>query len=91
MMGVKVSTVEKPKRTLEALLPVLITSGPLFLWMGLQNGINFALQSELKSPSWLEMMISVAGLFMLIFGLAALLLKQRRLERRLEELERLNR
>jgi len=88
-MAVKLSSTNKSKWNVETFLPVLLTSGPLFLWMGLQNGINIALQSEMKSPSWLEMGESMAGIFMLMLGLLALLLKRRRLERRLDDLERL--
>ena len=91
MMGVKLSNTNKSKWNVETFLPVLLTSGPVFLWMGLQSGINIAFASELRGPNWLTMGVSTGGLFMLILGLAALLFKQRRLERRLEELERLNR
>ena len=88
-MATKLTNTEKPKQTLESLLPVLITSGPLFLWMGLQDGINTALQGTLKGPDWLAMGISTVGFLMLMLVLVALLFKQQRLERRLDELERL--
>ena len=89
IMAIKITNMGKPSFVLEAVLPVLITSGPLFLWMGLQNGINTALQSTLKSPDWLAMGTSIVGFLMLMLGLLALLLKQQRLGRRIDELERL--
>ncbi|MGI4787313.1 MAG: hypothetical protein ACRYFS_00540 [Janthinobacterium lividum] len=88
-MAVKLSNIPKPNQVLERFLPVLITSGPVFLWMGLQDGVNTALQSSGKRPDWLSFGIAIAGFFMLMLGLVALLLKQQRLEQRLTELERL--
>ena len=88
-MAAKPSNTDKPKSMIEAFLPVLITFGPVFLWMGLQYGINTALQSAFRRPDWLSMGMSMAGFLMLTLGLLALLLKQQRLELRLNELERL--
>ena len=88
-MAIKPLNAAKPKSKIEPFLPSLITGGPLFLWMGLQNGI----QDSVKNPNsllfWLNHGIAMAGLFMLMFGLALLKIRQDRIEKRLDELERL--
>lgn len=87
-MTVKPLNTAKPKSKIEPFLPVLITSGPLFLWMGLENGIEDSVKNPHSMPFWLTHGVAMAGLFMLMFGLVLLKIRQDQLEKRLDELER---
>ncbi len=64
-----------------------IVFGPILMLMGL----HYPLLLETKRPDWFGYGIAVAGTFVLILGLSMLLAKQQKIERRLDELERLNR
>ena len=88
-MAAKLSNAGKPKWTIEVFMPVLLSFGPLFLSMGLQNGIQTLSQRAMIRPNWLNYGEATIGVLMLSAGLMLLMIKQFRLEQRLNELERL--
>ncbi len=80
-MAVKLSNTKKPKLGIDMFLPSLLGFGPTFMLMGLSHGII----SGVNRPGW----FAETGTLMLMFGLLALYIKQRHIEHRLDELERL--
>lgn len=86
-MAAKLMTAGGPKfgtylsQTRDMFLPSLIIFGPSMMLMGLSHGLI----SGVNNPGW----AATTGTLMLIFGLLALYSKQRHIEKRLEELERM--
>lgn len=81
-MAVESSRTDRPKSDINALLPSLLIGGPVWVFMSI-------IQGQTSKFDWLVVSFAFIGLAMLILGLTLLLIKQRRLEKRLDELERL--
>ena len=89
-MAIKPLNAEEPKSKIGLFLPALITFGPVILWMGLQGSIDYSVKDpHAPLTFWLTHGESVIGLIMLMLGLALLKIRQDRIEKRLDELERL--
>lgn len=83
-MAVEPLNVEKSKSGSNGFWLIPISSAPTIMALGL-----YALANP-TSPRWLGYLIAWTAMFMLGLGMAAIFKKQIQLEKRLDELERLN-
>ena len=84
-MAAKPSNTEKPQAEINSFLPFILSFGPVLMFSGFYKAFTNAVGAN----NLVTVSFEVVGTLLLALGLGMLLANQQRLERRLDELERL--